>query len=121
MIYVYNCPSCDTKEEIIKPLSQIDEVEYCSQGHTMTRILSWQGQMKMGDLSFVPMYQPAFGKVISSPRQLKDQLRRENGEKGVELVEVGNERPKYTPKRKEYDYDSAGRELHQKLRKIRKK
>ena len=117
MIYVYSCPTCKTEEEIIKSVAFIDSPEQCKQGHTMDRILSWSGQMKKGDLGFEPHFSYAFGKKITNPGQIKDELRREKYEKGIELVEVGNERPSYTPKRQEYDYESAGKELYKILKK----
>lgn len=75
--------------------------------------------MKPGDVSFTPDYYPTFGQTFTNPAQLKDAIKKEQYEKGIELIEVGNERPKYTPVQQKIDYDSAGRELQQTLRKIR--
>lgn len=82
----------------------------------MNRTISWVGQMKPGDLSFKSDYYQAFGKVITNPSQLKDELKKEKYERGIELVEVGNERPVYTPKTQKIDYEAAGRELHRRLK-----
>lgn len=85
----------------------------------MTRTVAWTGEMKMGDCSFVPQFQPAFGKVITNPHQLKDELKKEKYEKGVELIEVGNDRQTSGPQRKAYDHDAAGYYLNSILRKQR--
>ena len=116
---MYACDTCKIHTEITKPLSQLDQKEVCSCGQVMHRTISWAGQMKPGDISFKPDYYTAFGKVLTNPSQLKDELKREKYEKGIELIEVGNERPNYTPKRKEYDWDGAGKALYQELRKRR--
>lgn len=117
MIYVYHCDICDLSQEIIKSVAEIDSQEYCKGGHIMNRVISWQGQMRVP--SFQPMFQPAFGKFIASPHALRDELKKEKYEKGVELVEVGNDRLTTKPKPKEIDMNEVGRDLHQTLRKLR--
>lgn len=119
MIYVYHCQECDIHQEIIKSLSHIDDVEKCSKGHVMNRTIAWKGQMKPGDISFKPDYYPSFGKTFTTPGQLKNELKKIKGETGQELVEVGNERMRPVERKSKIDYEAAGRELHQMLRRQR--
>ena len=41
--------------------------------------------------NFKPDHYWSFGKVINSKRELHEEIRRTNGEKGMDLVEVGND------------------------------
>lgn len=118
MIYVYNCEECETTQEIIKSVSQIDDPETCPKGHLMIRTISWQGQMKMGAILFKPDHYHAFGKTISTPGQLKDELARSK-DSGHELVEVGNDKSIPAAPKSWIDKEVVGRDLHQMLRKSR--
>lgn len=118
MIYVYHCEQCDTSTEIIKSVAQIDNTEKCIQGHTMQRTISWQGQMKMGDISFKPDHYHAFGKTLTNPQQLKDELARSK-DLGNELAEVGNDKSVKKTKDKWIDKEVVGRALYQQLGKSR--
>lgn len=121
MIYVYRCEKCEYEKDVIKQVSALNEMERCRKGHEMERIIRWGGNLVRGDLAFEPHYQPAFGKTVMTPRHLRDELKREKYENGVELVNVGNDR--VIPKKEEakIDWDSAGHELNDRLRKIRKR
>lgn len=118
MIYVYHCKLCDLTQEITKSLSQFDDAEHCDVGHLMQRKISWSGQMKPGDISFKPDYYHAFGKEVTSPLQLKDELSRCR-DQGVELVEVGNSHETRETKRQATDKEAAGRAMFQMLKKSR--
>lgn len=118
MIYVYHCKPCDMTTEVIKPLSSIDDVEHCEKGHVMERTIAWGGQMKPGDINFKPDYYHAFGKVLTNPSQLKDEIKKERYENGVELVEVGNEKPTLKSPIKPLQHDDAMRDLYRRIRKM---
>ncbi len=118
MIYVYRCEQCNTSTEIIKSISQIDDPEVCPKGHSMNRTISWQGQMKMGDISFKSDYYHAFGKTLTNPHQLKDELSRAK-DSGNELVAVGNDKSVQKPKEKWVDKEVVGKALYQQLGKSR--
>lgn len=115
LIYVYSCSVCPhSRTEVIKSAKQIDDPELCKSSHEMERVIVWGGQMNVP--SFEPQFNPAFGKIIHSKRQIQDEVRRTRDEQGVELVEMGNERVKPKASRQEYDWDGVGRELHQRLK-----
>lgn len=119
MTYVYHCTTCDHCVDIIKPLSQIDAVELCNLGHTMRRTVAWQGQMKPGDISFKPDHYTAFNQTFTNPSQLKDAIKKEKYEKGIDLIEVGNDRSLSKDRKADIDWNEAGHALHQELRKRR--
>ena len=85
----------------------------------MRRTLSWTGEMKPGDIAFKPDYYHAFGKTLTNPGQLRDELKRAKYEQGIELVNVGNDRPTYTKPQKKIDYNEVGHALNYELRKRR--
>jgi putative FmdB family regulatory protein len=104
LTYVYSCPSCKTVTEIIKPASQSDSEELCDAcGTKLHKEIS--NPIIAIPNSFKPDYFYAFGKVMNSKRELKEHLSYVKGETGDEIVEIGNEKPKYKPKRKEYTID----------------
>lgn len=118
MVYVYSCPVCpDYNREVRKTVKDRHTIEFCEKKHEMPMVIRWQGQMKLGDIGFKPHYNPAFGRVFTSPGQERDAVRQEKYENGVELVNIGTDRPyKETPKKAEIDWDAAGRELNQRLK-----
>lgn len=120
MIYVYHCLACDTLTDVIKPLSHIDEDEPCQVcAKLMQRTVSWKGEMKLGDIGFKPDYYPAFGKTFTNPTQLRDEIKKQKYEHGVDLVEVGNQRLTPTQSKPSINWDEAGYALNKELRKRR--
>lgn len=116
MIYLYECPEHD-QIEVIKPASLIDVEEPCDVcAKPMRRVFNFKGQM-MAPGGYKENFHPAFGKVISTKIQLKNELKRIKGETGKELIEVGNESmEKIKPIRKKIDKGDVVRELRQRIR-----
>jgi putative FmdB family regulatory protein len=104
MIYEYGCSECLKTFDIIKPAAEYDTVEHCPIcKNVMVKIFS-PAQVNMQKLE--PHFNHAFGRVIHSKRDLAEHIRREKGEKGREIVEVGNDSLKSVKKqRKEYTID----------------
>lgn len=100
-------------------MAHLDDAEHCPKGHLMQRTVAWAGQMKMGEIAFKPDYYPSFGKVFTNPSQLKDEIKKQKYENGIDLIEVGNDRAKPTPQKNNINWNEAGYALHQELRKRR--
>lgn len=88
----------------MKRVSEVDEKEVCDTCGSLMRIEITCPNMAIPN-EFKPEYYWAFGKTISSKHGLKETLREIKGETGKEIIEVGNEKPKLKPKRKEYTID----------------
>jgi hypothetical protein len=71
-----------------------------------------QGRAPLGFVKggIEPQFNPAFGKIIHSNRQLNEELAIKR-DQGVDLVEIGNERPE-----KLHDYSDRAREQRSKDR-----
>ena len=104
MIYEYGCSQCLKTLEVVKPVSEYDTIEHCPTcKNVMMKVFS-SPQINVQKLE--PHFNHAFGRVIHSKRDLQDQIRRENGEKGRNIVEVGNDKLSSIKKqRKEYTID----------------
>lgn len=97
-VYTYQCSVCDIHRDELREVEDRDKPISCDKGHEMKRLFNWRGFMSMGDISFQAHYNPAFGKEITRPGQIKEEIRRLKYEKGMDLVEVGNEKLKDKPK-----------------------
>jgi hypothetical protein len=103
MVYAYRCLECKNYVEIVKHHSLVDEIEVCDCGGQLKLLL--HAPAVSTPPQFNPQYFYAFGKHINSKYELKETLREIKGESGREILEVGNEKPKLKPKRKEYTLD----------------
>ena len=98
--YCYRCWDCDGEQEVVKPVVSMTEREFCKFcGGEMERVIRFRGHVA-DDLQ--PQFHYAFGKHISSKRDVKEELRRLRYEHGRDFEEVGNER--YKPKREPTDW-----------------
>jgi hypothetical protein len=102
---------CNKNEEIIKSHRDFDRPEPCDVcGDDMVRQVVFSGQMAPDKSE--SHYNHAFGKVIHSKRELRNEIKRHNSEYGTDLQEVGNEKPRVERKTINSDYDGMGRELY---------
>lgn len=115
MIYDFTCEQCGTTFEEVRAVAERDELATCECGASAARIFSFKGGFTLG--SFGEGYFHAFGKHLTQKHQLKEELARYKGETGSELIEMGNEKIKSTPKREAVDWDGFGRELSAKWQK----
>ena len=106
MIYVYHCSKCALETDVYKSVDEIDREELCpGDGTLMQRILS-PTNINTSNCRFESNYNPAFGKVMHSKRDIKNEIRRLNGEQGRNIEEVGNDSLKSIKKqRKPYTID----------------
>lgn len=104
MIYEYGCNKCLKTHDIIKPVAEFDTPEFCPDcEERMIRVFS-PPQINIQKME--PHFNHAFGKVIHSKRHLNEYIKRENGEKGMNIVEVGSDNlSSIKKKRKEYTID----------------
>lgn len=99
---------------MIKPVSQLDNQEYCDCGTEMKRTIAFKGGVGTDDR--YRGYNPAFGKFIRNKAHLKETLAEIKGETGRELIEIGNESAKVKRVKKEVDMQAANEELRAKWR-----
>lgn len=109
-IYEYLCGRCQVVTEVTKPLKYLDDPEPCPdeacEGRVMERVIFSIPQIATSGCQHEAQYHPAFGKVLSTKRQIKQEISRIKGETGKEIVEVGNDSLKsIQKKRKNYTLD----------------
>lgn len=97
MLYEFVCDSCGRVQDVARRVSQRDGTEDCTCGELMHRVFSFRGQINVRE--FQACFHPAFGKRIGSKGELQNELARYKDEKGSELIEVGNEQLKMSPKK----------------------
>ena len=68
-------------------------------------------QLNPGAAAFKPGRYHAFGKDFETKRQLNDEITRIKIDSGKEIVEIGNDKFKTKPIRKNVDVAEAAREL----------
>lgn len=111
-LYDYRCKFCPEPWTIFKTINRLEINELCPKHHAvMQRCFTWNGQISMG--SFKPGFQPAFGKYMKNKHELKDAMKRHEGETGKELHEIGNEKIRPVEPRKP-DIKQAVQELKKK-------
>lgn len=101
MIYEYGCTPCLKTFEVIKPIAEYDTAENCTLcGTPMIRVFS-PPQISIAKME--PHFNHAFGKVIHSKHHLSEHIKRSNGDKGTNIVEVGTDKlSSIKKKRREY-------------------
>lgn len=109
MIYAYECSSCHREESIIKTLKEIDREERCfdCKGVMERQIVACQFNIPKLDAH----HNYAFGKIIHNRRELDETLKRHNGEKGTNLVEVGTDNLSSVQKKKSVWTDEESRQM----------
>lgn len=91
--------------EVIKPVSQLDNQEYCDCGTEMRRTIAFKGGVSTDDR--YKGYNPAFGKFIKNKADLKNTLAEIKGETGKDLIEVGNESPRVKKAPSKFDEETV--------------
>ena len=81
-LYLYRCPSCSTKQEIFKPLSQLDRSEPCP---SCPSLLERQICAPAVFADFTPYTCPITGNLISGRREHAENLARH----GCRVLESG--------------------------------
>jgi putative FmdB family regulatory protein len=107
VIYEYFCEQCKSTTDVYKSLAEIDREERCPgcPEILMHRIIT-QAQVDTSGCQHEAKFHHAFGKVLSSKRQIKNEISRIKSETGREIVEVGNDSLKsIQKKRKAYTID----------------
>jgi len=61
--------------------------------------------------TFRPGYQPAFGRVMTTSHEQKEEIRRIEGETGKEIHEIGNDTTRMEKPTQKVDIKSAVQEL----------
>ena len=108
MRYDYECGRCHIIQEIIKSLAELEEPELCECGLPMVRVIS-PIQISPSAKAFEAHHNWAFGKVMTSKRQMSEEVSRIRGETGRDIVEVGSDDLKSVKKPyKKYTVDGFG-------------
>lgn len=101
MRYAYRCPSCNSEEEIIKGVSDIDRLEPCPKcNHAMERYIDRFHFYGANDWD-TAQYCPALGQIVKSNKHRR-QIAKARG-----LEEVGNEDPNKLHKHYEKQREKA--------------
>ncbi len=88
-IYPYSCDVCHHYFDVIKPMGNLDDSEYCKIcGGPAFRGIAHTAFIGGGD--WIETYNPAFGCVVKSKRHQR-QILADFKAKGKEFVEIGNE------------------------------
>ena len=100
MNYEFRCPICGTKKEVYRHHTECSKEEICEKDNVvMARVFSVP-QVAVSSLGY---YDTGLGAYIGSKRDLTNAKAKIRGESGIDVVEIGNEKPKCAPKLKEYD------------------
>lgn len=104
MIYEYECNKCAEATEVIKLMCDSGRPEFCH--NCKEELLRIYSPPQISVQKMEPHFNHAFGKVIYSKDHLNEHLKIEAGEKGRNIVEVGNDDlSSIKKKRKEYTID----------------
>lgn len=88
-IYLYECPACQARFDVVKSVAQINDSERCGCGSEAERKISRVNFTNAGD--WHPTYNPALGQVVRSKAHLRSILADHKARTGTEMIEVGNE------------------------------
>lgn len=89
--YSYECRSCGAEQEIIKRISEMESEEFCSKCETgMIRVIS-QVSINTSTCKFESHHNHAFGKTVTTKRQLEECRRKLQDQTGKQIVEVGTD------------------------------
>lgn len=92
MLYTYQCPTCGRKVDEARSVSDRDRAPRCSGcAVDMPRIFTPTKIRVNLQNHFKPHFNHAFGKVMNSKQDIKDEIRKMNYEQGRDIVEVGND------------------------------
>lgn len=93
-IYEYKCSNadCGLDYEINKSFKDAERSEPCSKcGDDLQRVIS-AVRTNTSNCQFQSHFNYAFGKEVTSATQMKDLVRKHEGETGRKLIEVGTEK-----------------------------
>ena len=102
-LYDFRCVECGHEDEVFFMMSQVSgATPACSRcGSPMNRV--WHPDSAPTPSVFQAHYNHGLGTYVSSPGQMKEAVRRINGETGQKLVPVGDSDCNVKPRqRKEY-------------------
>jgi len=103
-LYEYECETCGNHQDAVRLVDERDRSPECKCGASTVRVFSVQRSVICED---EVGWQPAFGKRFSNKHELRDEIRRLRDEKGIDMVEVGNDRARTKPKEVKYDHRAA--------------
>lgn len=93
-IYEYKCSNaeCSLDYEINKSFKDAERPEPCSKcGDDLQRVIS-AVRTNTSNCQFQSHFNYAFGKEVTNANQMKDLVRKHEGETGRKLIEVGSEK-----------------------------
>jgi hypothetical protein len=93
MLYQYICFKCDEEFEIAKPHTEVDHNEICPICTSKLTLIPFSRMVFLKPDSFQPHFNPAFGRVVNSKRDMRNEVSRLNAENGYDLQEVGTDKP----------------------------
>jgi len=117
MTYEYECKD-HGKVDIYKSSTLIDREELCEKCQKpMKRNFVPTSNLNPGAASMRGEFNFGLGKHFNNRREVKNELKRIEGETGKKYVEVGSDKPQNTKRvRKEYNVEEAARHLKHELK-----
>lgn len=118
--YVYTCARCETNHDVIKSYRELSTSEYCPDCGAKLfgpRVGTGFTKVSVSTPQFNAHYNHAFGKVVKNKSELKNEVRRYNGEHGTDLVEVGNEKLKR--QKRDYSFKGDTKRIVQEMKSMR--
>lgn len=104
--YDYNCTKCDVTIEVMKSMSEASSDEFCGKCNLQLQKVISAPRINTSICQFQAHFNHGLGKVVKSKADIKDELRRINGETGRNIVEVGNDNlQSIKTQRKKYTVD----------------
>jgi len=106
LVYPYSCEKCDIEFDVVKHHSKSSKKEKCPQcKSTATRI--WPMPLFIGTAVQNAEFNPGLGVVTKSKRHREELCKR------MDLVEVGNEKPKTFRKHFEQERETKRRKAYE--------
>lgn len=99
--YPYRCECCGITAEVIKPMFLASEEERCSKCNTiLTRMWTLPHVSVPNNSGY---FNHGLGKYIHHKSDVRSELAKINDTTGMDLVEIGNERPKVSTPTHSYE------------------
>lgn len=104
--YLYGCHTCKKINDIVKPIAQLDAREVCLKCESVMERFMAPTQLNTRTCQFEAHFNHAFGKVVTTKRELEECRRKLSIQTGRDIVEVGTDHlDSVKPIRHEYEWD----------------
>jgi predicted nucleic acid-binding Zn ribbon protein len=102
MIYQFRCPLCGNYKEVVRHHTECQQEEIC--GNNCNMVMERVYSVPQIAVSTLGYYDHGLGAYIGSKKDIANAKSRIRSETGSDMIEVGNEKFKKTPKLNNYDF-----------------